>query len=31
LLYSHDSTIPGLWPTLNNMRNVENTSLVKIL
>lgn len=31
LLYSHDSKIPGLWPTLNNMRNVENTSLVKIL
>lgn len=31
LLYSHDSKIAGLWPTLNNMRNVENTSLVKIL
>ena len=31
LLYSHDAHIQGLWPTLNNMRNVENTSIVKIL
>ncbi|MDJ0862814.1 MAG: helicase-related protein [Gammaproteobacteria bacterium] len=30
LLYSHDSQVPGLWPTLHNMRNVENTTLVKI-
>lgn len=31
LLFSHDSKVLGLWPTLNNMRNVESTSLVKIL
>lgn len=31
LLFTHDAQIQGLWPTLNNMRNVENTSLVKIL
>ena len=31
LLYTHDAHIQGLWPTLNNMRNVENTSIVKIL
>ncbi len=31
LLHSHDSQVQGLWPTLNNMRNVENTTLVKLL
>lgn len=31
LLYSHDDTVAGLWPTLHSMRNVENTALVKIL
>ena len=31
LLYSHEARVKGLWATLNNMRNVENTALVKIL
>ncbi len=31
LLYSHEDRCKGEWPTLNNMRNVENTGLVKIL
>jgi hypothetical protein len=31
LLYSHEARIKGLWPTLHNMRYVENTALVKIL
>lgn len=31
LLYSHDDRSTGEWPTLNNMRNVENMGLVKIL
>ena len=26
LLYSHDATRRGLWPTLNSMRNVEGTA-----
>ena len=30
LLYSHNASIPGVWPTLNSMRNVENTSVIKI-
>lgn len=30
LLYSHDDRVPGLWPTLHSMRNVEHTALVKI-
>jgi len=31
LLHSHDARHPGLWATLNNMRNVENNALVKVL
>lgn len=31
LLYSHEARVKGLWATLNNMRNVENTALVKVL
>jgi ATP-dependent helicase YprA (DUF1998 family) len=31
LLYSHEARVKGLWPTLNSMRNVENTALVKVL
>ncbi len=31
LLYSYENRCKGEWPTLNNMRNVENAGLVKIL
>lgn len=31
LLCNHDDTIPGLWPTLQSMRNVENTALLKAI
>jgi hypothetical protein len=31
LLYSHEDRCKGEWPTLHNMRNVENLGLVKIL
>jgi hypothetical protein len=31
LLYAHDAKIPGLWATLNSMRHVENTVLLKVL
>ena len=31
LLYNHDDQIKGLWPTLQSMRNVENTGLLKPL
>ena len=31
LLFKHDAKIKGLWPTLQSMRNVENSALVKIL
>lgn len=31
LLCAHDAKIPGLWPTLNSMRHVENTALLKVL
>ncbi len=31
LLYNHDDRIRGLWPTLQSMRNVENTALLKLL
>jgi hypothetical protein len=31
LLYSHGDRVTGEWVTLHNMRNVENTSLIKIL
>jgi superfamily II DNA/RNA helicase len=31
LLYSHEARVKGLWATLNSMRNVENTALVKVL
>ncbi len=31
LLFSHDDRIHGLWPTLNSMRHVENTALLKVL
>jgi hypothetical protein len=29
LLCNHDDTIPGLWRTLQSMRNIENTALLK--
>jgi superfamily II DNA/RNA helicase len=31
LLCNHDDRIKGLWPTLQSMRNVENTALLKPL
>ena len=31
LLYNHDDRIRGLWPTLQSLRNVENTALIKAL
>jgi len=31
LLYNHDDRIQGLWSTLQSMRNVENTALLKLL
>ena len=31
LLYNHDDRIRGLWPTLQSMRHVENTALIKAL
>ena len=31
LLYAHDDQVKGLWPTLQSMRNVENTGLLKPL
>lgn len=31
LLYNHDDKVKGLWPTLQSMRNVENTGLLKAL
>jgi len=31
LLYNHDDQIRGLWPTLQSLRNVENTALLKVL
>lgn len=31
LLHKHDDQIKGLWPTLDSMRNVENTGLLKPL
>ena len=31
LLYAHDARIKGLWPTLNSMRQVEMSALVKRL
>jgi len=31
LLYNHDDRIHGLWDTLQSMRNVENTALLKLL
>lgn len=31
LLYNHDDRIRGLWSTLQSLRNVENTSLIKAL
>ena len=31
LLYNHDAQIRGLWPTLQSLRNVENTALLKAL
>jgi len=31
LLHNYDDKVPGLWPTLQSMRNVENTALVRIL
>jgi hypothetical protein len=31
LLFNHDAKIKGLWPTLQSMRNVENSALLRIL
>ncbi|MCY4361953.1 MAG: hypothetical protein OXE42_07195 [Gammaproteobacteria bacterium] len=31
LLYNHDDRIRGLWPTLQSLRNIENTALFKAL
>jgi hypothetical protein len=31
LLYNHDDNIKGIWPTLQSMRNVENSALLKLL
>ena len=31
LLYNHTDRIRGLWPTLQSLRNVENTALLKAL
>lgn len=31
LLYAHDARVTGEWVTLQNMRNVEKTGLIKIL
>lgn len=31
LLYNHDSQILGLWPTLQSLRHVENSALLKAL
>jgi len=31
LLYNHDDRITGLWPTLQSLRNVENTAMLKVL
>ena len=31
LLYNHTDKIRGLWPTLQSLRNVENTALLKAL
>ena len=31
LLFSHGDRIKGIWPTLQSMRNVENTGLLKAL
>ena len=31
LLYNHTDKIAGLWPTLQSLRNVENTALLKVL
>jgi Helicase conserved C-terminal domain len=31
LLYNHTDKIPGLWPTLQSLRNVENTAMLKVL
>ena len=31
LLYNHDDRVRGIWPTLQSMRNVEETGLLKAL
>jgi hypothetical protein len=31
LLYNHDDRIKGVWPTLQSLRNVENSALLKVL
>ena len=31
LLYNHDDRIKGLWSTLQSLRNVENSALLKVL
>lgn len=31
LLYKHTDAIQGLWPTLQSLRNVEDTALLKVL
>jgi len=31
LIYNHDDRVRGLWPTLQSLRNVENSALLKVL
>ncbi len=31
LLYNHNDKIRGLWPTLQSLRHVESTALLKVL
>jgi hypothetical protein len=31
LLFNHEDRIRGLWPTLQSLRNVENTALLKVI
>ncbi len=31
LLFNHDDRIRGLWPTLQSLRNVESTALLKVI
>jgi len=31
LIHNHHARIKGLWPTLQSMRNVEDTALLKVI